>query len=184
VVVPLVLLLALGVEALPRRWARAGAGALVALILSLGTFYGLRHDAGQTEAWREVSRYVQEVARPGDALLVLSNRLQGDPRASARARALSTGESLMLRYDDSGRLRAMPRVTTQRVMDDCRGEVGACLDAALRRTGASGDVWVVRRPGSVPVELEAWVAREPGAGSGEGAVREFRALLVERRRLR
>jgi len=188
VVVPLVLLLALGVEALPRRWARAGAGTLVALILLLGTFYGIRHNAGQSEAWREASRYVQEVARPGDALLVLSSRLQGDPRASARARALSTGESLMLRYDDSGRLRAMPRVTTQRLMDDCRGEVAACLDAALRTASATGDVWVVRRPGPVPPELEAWVAQGPGAGEGAGQgtgmPREFRSLLVERRRLR
>ena len=143
--------------------------------------YGLRHDRGYTQAWREASRYVQATARPGDALLVLTNRLQGDPRASARARALSTGEALMLRYDESGRLPAMPRVATQRVMDGgCRGEVGACLEAALRGTGATGDVGVVRYPGLVPPGLESWIEQGPGPSEA----REFRSLLVERRPLR
>jgi hypothetical protein len=49
VVVPLVLLLAVGVEAVPRpRW-RAAVGGGLALALLLGSAYGLRYDVGFTE---------------------------------------------------------------------------------------------------------------------------------------
>ncbi|HUG37250.1 MAG TPA: glycosyltransferase family 39 protein, partial [Candidatus Limnocylindrales bacterium] len=102
VVVPLVLLLAAGVGAVPWRRVRVATGTLIGLVLLMGTAYGLHRDAGETEGWREASRYLQAEARPGDALLFLSSQLTR-PRESAKARALATTEMLLLRYDDTGR---------------------------------------------------------------------------------
>ena len=176
--VPLALLLAVGVEAVPWRWGRWLAGAMVGAVLLLGALSGVRHDFGHGEDWRGGSRHLQARAQPGDALLVLSLRLEPDPRVSARVRAMSSGEWLLLRYDDTGRLQALPRMTTSRAMAGCRDGAGACLDAALRATGASGHLWVVRRF-AAPPEVQPWLDRYPLA-----SVEELRGLTVEQRRLR
>ena len=179
VVVPLVLLLAVGVRAVPWWRGQVAAGMLVGFMLLLGTAYGLRRDAGDTEAWREASRYLQAEARPGDALLILSARLAA-PRASPRARELATAEMLLLRYDDTGRLRSLPRLTTPRVMHTCHGEIGACFDAALRAAGAEKHVWVIHRAAPLPPALRPWLDH----GLERGHVEQFRAITIERRRLR
>ena len=176
--VPLALLLAVGVEAVPWRRARWLAGAVVGGVLLLGAVSGVRHEFGYGEDWRGGSRHLQAHAQPGDALLVLSLRLEPDRRVSASVRALSSGEWLLLRYDDTGRLQALPRMTTSRAMAGCRDGAHACLDAALRATGASGHLWVVRRFPAVP-EVQAWLDRFPLS-----SVAERRGLTVEQRRLR
>ena len=179
VVVPLVLLLAVGVRAVPWRRGQVAAGMLVGFMLLLGTAYGLRRDAGDTEAWREASRYLQAEARPGDALLILSGHLAG-PRASSRARELSTAEMLLLRYDETGRLRSLPRLTSPRVMHTCHNEIGACFDAALRAAGAEKHVWVIYRTAPLHPALQPWLDH----GFELGHVEQFRSITIERRRLR
>lgn len=181
VVVPLVLLLAVGVEAVPRpRW-RAAVGAGLAIVLLLGTAYGLRYDAGFTEGWRAAAHHVRAEAQTGDVLLFLSGRLASPRRESATSRQLATEEMLLLRYDDTGRLRSLPRITTARVGDECHPrELAACLDRAVREQGPAGRVWVIRRGRPLPPVLESWLEQRLEAGP----VAEFRYLLVERRRLR
>lgn len=179
VVVPLVLLLALGVRAVPWRRGQVAAGMLVGLVLLLGTAYGLRRDAGGADGWREASRYLQAEARPGDVLLILSKRLVDRPRESERVRELSTAEMLLLRYDDTGRLSRLPRLTTPRVLHACRAEIDACFDAALRAAGVAGHVWVIYRT-APPPGLQPWLDR----GLERGHVEELRSIVVERRRPR
>jgi hypothetical protein len=182
VVVPLVLLLAVGIEALPRpRW-RAAVGAGLALVLLLGTAYGVRRDAGFTEGWRAAAQHVGAEAQPGDVLLFLSSVLTSSPRESARSRQFAVGEMLLLRYDDTGRLQSLPRLTTARVGDACPpGALAACLDQAVRAPRGDGVVWVIRRGrGPFPPPVESWLERSLEAGP----IAEFRNLVVERRRIR
>ena len=180
VVVPLVLLLAVGVRALPWRGGQVIAGLLIGAILTLGTAYGLRRDSGHTEGWREVSKYLQDNARAGDALLILSSRRLHD-RPGERGRGdLETGELLLLRYDDTGRLGRLARVAPRAVTRTCQNEVDVCLDAALRAAAGTRDIWVVRRSVALPASVLQWLDR----GLERGHVERFRAITVERSRLR
>lgn len=181
VVVPLVLLLAVGVEAVPRtRW-RAAVGAGLALVLLLGSAYGLRYDVGSYEDWRAAAHLVQAEAQTGDVLLFLSSRLASPPRASATSRQFAIVEMLLLRYDDTGRLQSLPRITTPRVGDGCPpGGLAACLDRAVRQHGPDGRVWLIRREElPLPPALVSWLEQRLEAGP----VAEFRGLVVEQRRL-
>ena len=71
----------------------------------------------------------------------------------------------------------MPRVTYR-----CPGDIGSCLDAALRDAGAAAGthVWLVARQRGMLLELRSWSESrlEPGQP------REFNHVYVERRRLR
>jgi 4-amino-4-deoxy-L-arabinose transferase-like glycosyltransferase len=180
VVVPLVLLFAVGVRAVPWRRGHVVAGMLVGVILMLATAYGLRRDSAHTEGWREVARYLQDNARSGDAVLVLSSpRLHDRPEEIARGDA-EPGETLLLRYDDTRKLGNLPRLTLRRVMRTCRDEVGACLNAALRAASPAGDIWVVRRKVALPAPVVQWLDHALESDHSE----RFRAITVERSRLR
>ena len=179
--VPLVLLLAVGVRAVPWPRAQRATGILVGLMLLLGTVYGLRHDVGTAEGWREASRYLQAAARAGDALVIQPSHLLAPPRESGRARERAMGEMLLLRYDESGRLRGLPRLSTPMVMHTCQqADVGACMDAALRAAGTSGHVWVILRDAPLPDAFRRWL----DDGLERGPVARFRSIVIERCRLR
>jgi mannosyltransferase len=182
VAVPLALLLAAGVQAVPWRRARAGAGLAIALVLLLGTAYGFRRDAGHREDWRAAAHHVRAAARDGDVLLFAMSSMEQVPAASERSRSLTTHEMLLLRYDESGRLAALPRLAVPRVTYRCPGDIGSCLDAALRDAGAAAGthVWLVARQRGMLLELRRWSESrlEPGQP------REFNHVYVERRRLR
>jgi hypothetical protein len=125
-----------------------------------------------------VSRYVGREAGAGDVVVILSSRLGFRSQESERVRELSTGEMLLLRYDETGRLRSLPRLTAQRVMSTCQGEVGPCFDAALRAAGAERYVWVIGRTPLAPA-LRPWLDN----GLERGPVERFRTITVERRQL-
>jgi mannosyltransferase len=182
VVVPLVLLLAAGVQAVPWRRARPVAGLAIGLVLLLGTLQGLQEAATMSDGWGEASRHVAAAAGPGDVLLFVVTPTETLP-GSAAARALSTHEMLLLRYDPTGRLAALPRVATHRAEQDCAGAVAPCLDAALQAAGAvpGTRLWVIRRKmRELPAPLARWAQLRLEPGSAE----QFQRIFVEPLRVR
>ena len=145
VAVPLALLLAAGVQSVPWWRARATAGLAVALLLLLGTTFAHRRQMDPVEDWRAAASYLRAEARAGDVLFFAMGSLEQVRGASERSRSISTHETLLLRYDDSGRLATLPRVASWRVTDTCQGELTACLDTALRAAGAApgAPVWTL-----------------------------------------
>ncbi len=112
--------------------------------------------------------------------VIASGRLGRHAPPERLSREADAIERLLLRYDDSGRLAALPRLLAVRVAARWAGDLTACLDAATAGGRASGDLWIVHRASGVPDAVQAWVDRrlEPGR------VEEFHYVYVERRQPR
>ena len=178
---PMVLLLAAGVVAVPRRWGRMVAGLVVASVLLLGAVYGLRHAHDFREGWRAASEYLQARVRPGDVLFDARGTGDGPGfRNQARMWMPSDAEFLFLRYDETGRLRNLPWVSIQRVVHHCRGPIGSCLDAAFGSVPIGGRVWYVRRGTIVAANTGPWL----DARLDRERVVDFGLIFVEETRLR
>ncbi len=186
VAIPLALLLAAGVCAVPGPRRRAVAGVAVGGVLLLGTLSGLRQEPVLRESWSDAARYVAEAVAPGDVLLFAVTVTETLPD-SAAALALSTHEMLLFRYDPGGRLSALPRVATHRVERGCRGDLGPCLDTALGAAGATAGtrIWVIHRGAMFPSPLKSWadLRLEPGPVNGFRKD-SMRQVFVEERRFR
>jgi len=181
VAIPLALLLAAGVSAVPWPRLRPLAATVVGGVLLLGTLSGLREEPTLRESWADAARSVAGAAAPGDVLLFAVTVTETLPD-SAAALALSTHEMLLFRYDPGGRLSALPRVATHRVERGCRGDLGPCLDSALGAAGATAGarIWVIHRGAMFPSPFKSWADRrlEPGP------VGSFQRVFVEERRFR
>ena len=179
VVVPLVVLLALGVGSMPNRWMRGAAGVVTALLLLLATTASLRTHAGHWEDWRAASRHLQDGARPGD-IVMLAN-VPGRRLVALNVDPASTGMAVLLRrYDETGRLAGVGFVSPQSARAGCHLDVDSCFDRAVSGVPAEGHVWLVRRSLELPEPVQSWAARrlEPGP------IERFPGVIVERRRSR
>ena len=177
--VPMVLLLAAGVVAVPGRRGRAVAGLTVGGVLLLGAVYGLRYGYDFREGWREASEHVQAHARPGDVLFDARGTLDANPRFRNTAQIPSTAEFLFLRYDPMGRLRSLPWVSVHRVAAGCFGPIGPCLDRAFASVPPGARVWYVRRGAYVTAGAGPWVE----ARLDRERVLDFGNVFVEETRL-
>jgi mannosyltransferase len=177
--VPLALLLGASTEAFPprRRWHRAGAGALAA-VLAVGSFCGLLYSVGPHQEWREASRYLQQDAAPTDVLFFLVGGLHRDDPETARADLLGrTTQLLLRRYDPAHRLAGLRQIRLREAAGECGDEVSACLDRSLGPIPPGRVIWVIRAYDRPLRPVREWLsARTTLMGT-----RTFEGLVIERR---
>lgn len=169
VVVPVVVLLGAGVEYLSRRRVlnHVVLGALTALLLLATLCF---HKWAVKEEWREASHYLgQHVGREDLVLLDVDGRW--------------VPPYLLRRYDTERRLANNTMLMIGRVVADCPGDVGACLDRAFEPYRSSAVVWMVHSHTEfMPrhTDVERWLARrlEPLD------TRAFEGIEVDKARIR
>jgi len=169
VVVPVVVLLGSGVEYLSRRRVlnHAVLGALTALLLLATLCF---HRWAIKEEWREASRYLgQQVGREHLVLLDVDGRW--------------VPPYLLRRYDTERRLANNTMLMIGRVVAECPGDVGTCLDRAFEPYRSSAIVWTVHSHTEfMPrhAEVERWLAKrlEPLD------TREFEGIQVNKARIK
>ena len=169
VVVPVVVLLGAGVEYLSRRRVlnHVVLGALTALLLLATLCF---HKWAVKEEWREASHYLgQHVGREDLVLLDVDGRW--------------VPPYLLRRYDTERRLANNTMLMIGRVVADCPGDVGACLDRAFEPYRSSAVVWMVHSHTEfMPrhADIERWLARrlEPLD------TRAFEGIEVDKARIR
>lgn len=169
VVVPVVVLLGSGVEYLSRRRGlnHAVLGALTALLLLATLCF---HRWAIKEEWREASRYLgQQVGREHLVLLDVDGRW--------------VPPYLLRRYDTERRLANNTMLMIGRVVAECPGDVGTCLDRAFEPYRSSAIVWTVHSHTEfMPrhAEVERWLAKrlEPLD------TREFEGIQVNKARIK
>jgi uncharacterized membrane protein len=169
VVVPVVVLVGSGVEYLSRRRVlnHAVLGALTALLLLATLCF---HRWAIKEEWREASRYLgQQVGREHLVLLDVDGRW--------------VPPYLLRRYDTERRLANNTMLMIGRVVAECPGDVGTCLDRAFEPYRSSAIVWTVHSHTEfMPrhAEVERWLAKrlEPLD------TREFEGIQVNKARIK
>jgi len=169
VVVPVVVLLGSGVEYLSRRRLlnHAVLGALTALLLLATLCF---HRWAIKEEWREASWYLgQQVGREHLVLLDVDGRW--------------VPPYLLRRYDTERRLANNTMLMIGRVVAECPGDVGTCLDRAFEPYRSSAIVWTVHSHTEfMPrhAEVERWLAKrlEPLD------TREFEGIQVNKARIK
>jgi len=169
VVVPVVVLVGSGVEYLSRRRVlnHAVLGALTALLLLATLCF---HRWAIKEEWREASWYLgQQVGREHLVLLDVDGRW--------------VPPYLLRRYDTERRLANNTMLMIGRVVAECPGDVGTCLDRAFEPYRSSAIVWTVHSHTEfMPrhAEVERWLAKrlEPLD------TREFEGIQVNKARIK
>lgn len=177
--IPLVLLLGAAMEVVPPRRRRSQAGAvLLAAILALGAFCGLRYSVGPHQEWREASRYLQERVSPTDALFFLVGGLHRNDSDTARADLLGrTTQLLLRRYDPAERLAALRQIRLREAAGDCGDDPSPCLDRWLGQVAVGRIIWVIRAYERPLPAVQQWL----GARTTLIATRPFEGLVVEQR---
>ena len=175
VAVPLALLAA-GVQAVPGRRARLGAGSRSARAAARYAVWvqaqcrlygGLAPGLAPRAGFRTRRRH-----SPGRGVPHPSGRQPG-ARASPWA--------LLLRYDDTGRLGALPRVNARRVAMAAGVRSSRAWTGAPRRHGRPRQLdLTIGRAGAMPARLRPWADARLEPGPRE----EFDGVLVEQGRLR
>jgi 4-amino-4-deoxy-L-arabinose transferase-like glycosyltransferase len=180
--IPMVLVLGALVDTFPPRRRLHHAAALVlAVILALASFYGLRYVRAPHQEWREASRFLQNSVGPGDTLFfsIGSGRRVDDPSARFNIGA-RTLRLLIRRYDPEARLSMVPQLTLREAASQCDGDHGDCLDRSLGHLDPGRVVWMVRAYDRSLPSVRAWIDSHLEVT----ATHSFEGVVVERRVMR
>jgi 4-amino-4-deoxy-L-arabinose transferase-like glycosyltransferase len=182
VCIPMVLALGALVDTFPpRRRLHHAVALILAAVLALASFYGLRYVRAPHQEWREASRFLQNSVNPGDTLFfsIGSGRRVDDPNARFNVDAL-TLRLLIRRYDPEARLSMVPQLTLREAANQCDGDHGDCLERSVGHLAPGRVIWMVRAYDRSLPSIREWLDRHLEIT----ATYTFEGVVVERRMMR